>query len=192
MVEAAGMTVERSAARDAAVEAMLPLVPYHGWCLATLRKAGVADGDLLFPGGTGDLIEVWLDLADRRMAEAPLPEGLGLTGRVRELVARRLSQAGPHKAAVRRALAWMALPGHAAVSARSAARTVEAIWHAAGDRSADISWYSKRAILAGVYGSVLLYWVGHPDDAAALAFLDRQLARVGAIGRSRFMCRRAA
>jgi ubiquinone biosynthesis protein COQ9 len=86
----------------------------------------------------------------------------------------------------------MALPGHAAVSARSAARTVEAIWHAAGDRSADISWYSKRAILAGVYGSVLLYWVGHPDDAAALAFLDRQLARVGAIGRSRFMCRRAA
>jgi ubiquinone biosynthesis protein COQ9 len=85
----------------------------------------------------------------------------------------------------------MALPGHRAVAARTAMRTVDAIWHAAGDTSADMAWYSKRAILAGVYGAVLLYWVGQTDadDAPTLAFLDRQLARVGTLGRLR---RRAA
>ena len=38
------------------------------------------------------------------------------------------------------------------------ARTVDAIWHAAGDRSADFSWYTKRAILAAVYTATVLYW----------------------------------
>ncbi len=44
------------------------------------------------------------------------------------------------------------------------ARTVDAIWHAAGDRSADWSWYSKRAILAGVYGATLLFWLRDDSD----------------------------
>ena len=73
---------------------------------------------------------------------------------------------------------------------RCAARTVDAIWHAAGDSSADFSWYTKRAILAGVYGATLLFWLGRhdEDDAAALAFLDRRLAGVAAIGRARRRC----
>jgi ubiquinone biosynthesis protein COQ9 len=64
------------------------------------------------------------------------------------------------------------------------ARTVDAIWHAAGDRSTDFSWYSKRAILAAVWGATLLYWLRDisEDDAATLAFLDRRLAGVGRIG----------
>ena len=63
-------------------------------------------------------------------------------------------------------------------------RSVDAIWHAAGDRSADFSWYTKRAILAAVWTSTLLYWLRDTseDDAATLAFLDRRLAGVGRIG----------
>jgi ubiquinone biosynthesis protein COQ9 len=67
------------------------------------------------------------------------------------------------------------------------ARTVDAIWHAAGDRSADFSWYTKRAILAGVYGATVLYWLrgSGEDDAATLGFLDRRLAGVARIGAAR-------
>jgi ubiquinone biosynthesis protein COQ9 len=70
------------------------------------------------------------------------------------------------------------------------ARTTDAIWHAAGDRSADFSWYTKRAILAGVYGATLLRWLndGSEDDADTLAFLDRRLAGVARIGRLRARC----
>lgn len=34
---------------------------------------------------------------------------------------------------------------------------MDEIWHAAGDRSSDVDWYTKRAILAGVYSTTELY-----------------------------------
>ena len=74
-------------------------------------------------------------------------EGLRLPARVRRVIAIRLEQNRPYKEAVRRGLAVLALPGNAGVAARCTARTVDSIWFAAGDRSADFSWYTKRAIL---------------------------------------------
>jgi ubiquinone biosynthesis protein COQ9 len=64
------------------------------------------------------------------------------------------------------------------------ARSVDAIWYAAGDTSADFSWYTKRCILTGVYTATLLFWLrdSSEEDAATLAFLDRRLAGVGRIG----------
>ena len=58
---------------------------------------------------------------------------------------------------------------------------------AAGDRSADFSWYTKRAILTAIYSTTVLFWLrdGSEGDAATLAFLDRRLAGVGRIGRIR-------
>ncbi len=180
---------ERSAERDAAIEAMLPLVPEHGWSMATLRRALAEPDDaaLLFPGGTPDLIETFCDRADRQMEAAADLEAQGLGGRVRALIALRLAQQHDQREAIRRALAILALPLHARLAARITARTVDSIWHAAGDRSADFSWYTKRAILAGVYGATLLFWLRDhgEDDAATLAFLDRRLQAVGRIGKAR-------
>jgi len=182
---------ERSAERDAAIEAMLPHVPFDGWTLGAVRRglasigAEPLDAALLFPGGVTDMIEAFCDWADRRMEEgaAALDPGLRLHERVRAVIALRLEQNRPFKEAVRRALAALAMPGHARKAAGCTARTVDSIWHAAGDRSADFSWYTKRAILAGVYGATLLYWLrdSSDDDAATLAFLDRRLAGVGRI-----------
>jgi ubiquinone biosynthesis protein COQ9 len=61
------------------------------------------------------------------------------------------------------------------------------MWHAAGDRSADFSWYTRRATLAGVYGAVLAYWVrdDDPEVEDALDFLDRRLADVARLGKLR-------
>ena len=42
---------ERSPARDAAITAMLPLVPRLGWTRAALRESGSDAADILFPGG---------------------------------------------------------------------------------------------------------------------------------------------
>jgi ubiquinone biosynthesis protein COQ9 len=104
--------------------------------------------------------------------------------RVRAVIALRLAQNRPYKEAIRRALAVLALPGNARVAAACTARTVDATWHAAGDRSADFSWYTKRAILTGVYVATVLYWLRDTSDgdSATLGFLDRRLAGVGRIG----------
>lgn len=181
---------ERGPERDAAIEAMLPFVPEEGWTVAALRRAAGPDADLLFPGGAVDMVEAHSDLADRRMEAAAAAggmDGLRLPARVRRVIAVRLEQNRPHKEAVRRGLAVLALPGNAGVAARCTARTVDSIWFAAGDKSADFSWYTKRAILAGVYGTTLLYWLRDtgPADEATLAFLDRRLADVGRIGKLR-------
>ena len=187
---------ERSDERDAAIDALLPNVAFDGWTSRALRRALVAIGEepedaaLLFPGGCADMIEAYCDLADRRMeagAAAIDMTEMRLPARVRAVIALRLARNRPHKEAVRRALSVLALPANARKGVACTARTVDAIWHAAGDRSADFSWYTKRAILTGVYVATLLFWLrdSSEDDADTLAFLDRRLAGVGRIGRMR-------
>lgn len=183
---------ERSPERDAAIAAMLPNVPFDGWTRRSLRRGladigmSPADADMLFPGGAPDMIEAFCDWADRRMIEgaAGLDPEMRLHQRVRAVIALRLEQNRPFREAIRRALALLALPGNARLAVICTAGTVDAIWHAAGDRSADFSWYTKRAILTAVYSATLLYWLRDTseDGAATLDFLDRRLAGVGRIG----------
>ena len=185
---------ERLPERDAAIEAMLPHVPFDGWTMRALRMgladAGmpVDDAELLFPGGSADMVDTFCDLADRWMEQdaATLAE-TRLTARVRGVIALRFERNRPHREAIRRALAVLALPMNARVAAACSARTVDSIWYAAGDESADFSWYTKRAILTGVYGATLLYWLrdGSEDGSDTLAFLDRRLAGVGRVGKLR-------
>ena len=187
---------ERLPERDAAITAMLPNVPFDGWTPKALRLGLTAigapedDAELLFPGGAVDLVTCFCDLADRQMEQAAAAmdmTDMRVPKRVRAIIALRLEQMHPHKEAIRRALAVLALRGKIGVATACTARTVDAIWHAAGDTSADFSWYSKRAILASVYTSTLLFWLRDTSeqDAETLEFLDRRLAGVGRIGKLR-------
>jgi ubiquinone biosynthesis protein COQ9 len=181
-------TYDRDAARFDAIAAALPFVPAHGWTRTALRLGSGETADLLFPGGPAELVETYIEFADRRMADAatPLLDNQRLPQRVRTLIATRLEQAEGEKPAIRRALALLSLPANAAAGARSLARTVDAIWQAAGDNPADFSWYTKRAILGAVYSSTLLFWLNDRNDHdATLAFLDRRLAGVARITKLR-------
>src|SRR3546814_369976 len=150
----------------------------------------------LFPGGPQELIRAFSAAGDRRMLEAL--EGLDLGAmKVREKIAAgvrcRLEAVAAHREAVRSGLAFFALPQNAAAGLASLYRTVDAIWYAAGDRATDYNFYTKRALLAGVYPSTLLYWLNDRAEgfAAPWAFLDRRIGEVlkvagqlGKIGRA--------
>ena len=132
------------------------------------------------------MIEAFCDLSDRRMEEQAAREdmtALRTPVRVRRAIAIRLEQNRGNKEAVRRALAVLAMPANAPIAAACTARTVDSIWHAAGDQAADFSWYTKRLILTGVYTTTVLYWLrdASENDEATLAFLDRRLKDVGRI-----------
>ena len=132
------------------------------------------------------MIEAFCDLSDRRMEEQAAREdmtALRTPVRVRRVIAIRLEQNRGNKEAIRRALAVLAMPANARIAAACTARTVDSIWHAAGDRAADFSWYTKRLILTGVYTTTMLYWLrdASENDEATLAFLDRRLNDVGRI-----------
>jgi ubiquinone biosynthesis protein COQ9 len=182
------------AGRDAAIRAILPLVPVSGWSARTiaagLRAAGLpeAEASFLFPRGAVSAIDAWIDLTDREMAAAAGDlSALRIPARIRALVAARLDLVAPHKEAARRALALLALPWNAAAGLRGAARTASAIWDAAGDTSADISWYTRRASLSAIYGATLAFWLrdDSPETGPALAFLDRRLAGLARLQRCR-------
>ena len=180
---------ERSPERDAALDALVGTVPFPGWTVRALQTAAGPDADLLFPAGPIDMVEAWVDLVDRRMP--PAPAELSVSKRVRHVIAQRLADSLLHKEAIRRGLALLALD--TAATGRVTARTTDSLWHAAGDRSADFSWYTKRAILAGVYASTLLFWLRDDSERAeaTLAFLDRRLAGVGRLGKLARRFRRA-
>jgi ubiquinone biosynthesis protein COQ9 len=59
------------------------------------------------------------------------------------------------------------------------------MWYAAGDSSADFSWYTRRASLGAIYAATLAYWLrdDDPDTTDAMAFLDRRLADLARLQR---------
>ena len=177
--------IERSAARDEALLAMIPLVGELGWSVRAIRAAAGPDADLLFPGGGAEMVEAHADLGDRRMEQAAASiDESSMRRRIRALILLRLEQAADERDAIRRGLSVLSLPGNRLAGLRSVARTVDSIWHAAGDTAVDMSWYSKRALLSGVYASTLLFWLNQGEGADTEAFLDRRLAEVARIGRA--------
>jgi ubiquinone biosynthesis protein COQ9 len=173
-------------------DAALPHVPFDGWSRAALHAGAVAaglaasDADRAFPGGGRSFLAFHLDLADRRMLEALAGHdlaGMKVRERIGLAIRVRLEQAAGHKEAVRRGVSAMAMPGGGGLGARSLYRTVDAIWRACGDTATDFNFYTKRALLAGVYGSTLLYWLadGSEGHADTWAFLDRRIADVMAV-----------
>ena len=88
----------------------------------------------------------------------------------------RLERWTSQREAVRRALAFSAHPLFAGRALRGWYRTIDAIWRAAGDRSVDFNFYTKRGLLAAVYGATVLYWLDDRSEGnkATLDFLDRR------------------
>lgn len=176
--------------------AALPHVPFDGWTRLAI-EAGAADLGLdaveakrLYPGGPADLFRALSDWADGRMAEAvgALPlDDMRLNERVQAAVIARLDALAPYREAVRRGLGFAAMPQHAGLGLSCFGRTVDRIWRLAGDRSADFSYYTKRALLAGVLGSTTLVWLDDNSEDGHLTrdFLARRIADVLRIQRTR-------
>lgn len=184
VIEPAEMNLDELAA------ALAPLLPAHaafdGWSEQALAMAAGQLGvpadraRLAFPGGQAGMIDAWFDAIDRAMAGAFPPERIAamkVRERIRELILFRLTQVRPHREALRRALAILALPKNAPRGTRLAWRSADRIWRLAGDTATDFNHYSKRAILTGVYSSTTLVFL---DDASAdlaetRAFLGRRI-----------------
>ncbi|MFC7703130.1 COQ9 family protein [Plastorhodobacter daqingensis] len=174
--------------RERLLDAALVHVPFDGWSEATLRAAAVDAGvepglvRALFPRGAPDLALAYHERGDLAMLARLRSEDLSaLRFRDRVAAAVRLRiEVIEDREAVRRGATLFALPQHSADGARALWRTADRIWTALGDTSDDLNWYSKRAILSGVYGSAVLFWLG--DDSvghqATWEFIDRRIEDV--------------
>ena len=164
-------------------------VPFDGWSERAL-KAGAADigvaaetAHILFPNGGVELIKLHSELADKEMERRLSEAGLGETrvrNRVSHALKTRLEIASDERELVRQALVLLALPRNAGLGARILYCTVDAIWRAAGDESSDWNFYTKRALLSGVYTTAVLYWLqdASPEFEDTKAFVDRRILDV--------------
>ncbi|HEY7688245.1 MAG TPA: COQ9 family protein [Dongiaceae bacterium] len=180
---------EGEALRDKLLTATLAHVPFDGWTQTAFDRAiedTGADRALAlnaFPRGVGEIIEYFHRLTDRRMvAELEKRDLAGYKLRQKIALALRLRfeiNAG-HREAIRQGLAFLALPTNAHIGLISLYRTVDAIWYAVGDRSADFNYYSKRALLAGVYTASVFYWLSDKSERSeeTWAFINRRIEDV--------------
>lgn len=172
--------------RQRLLEAALTHAAFDGWSSLLLRRAAAdievseAEAENAFPQGARDLLEYFSNETDRAMLDALEQtdlESLKVRERVSLAVQTRLDLLLPHREAVRRGLSFLAMPQNAGLGTRLLWRTADAIWWAAGDSATDHNYYSKRALLVGVYSSTLLVWLDDQSGAQSdsKAFLERRI-----------------
>lgn len=169
---------------------LAPLVAAHagfdGWTTKAVdmaaEQAGV-DKDvaaLAFKDGPVSMISAWFASVDAAMLARFTPEALAamkIRARITALVEARLALLAPHREALRRAQAILAMPRHVSKAAQLGWHAADVMWRAAGDTAVDYNHYTKRATLGTVYAATLLTFVNDEseDFAETRAFLGRRI-----------------
>src|SRR5690606_23043567 len=125
-------------------------------------------------------IDAWIEGIDRRMQQTFADGDLGamkVRERIRALLGFRLDSLAGLEEALRRALAIEAMPQNWPRALRIGWRSADGLWRLAGDTATDYNHYTKRALLAGIYGSALALLVDDRSDGKAdtRAFVDRRI-----------------
>ena len=68
---------------------------------------------------------------------------------------------------------------HPILAQQNSWQVVNVIWQSAGDKSTDFNYYSKRALLFGVYKATILFYIGSKGDLEETsAFIQAQLDNI--------------
>lgn len=174
---------------DQLVNCTLKHVPFEGWTLKALAQgaqdAGIEAQEalVLFNHDIDSLISHYSAMLDRHMTDAagqPLLEGMKVRERIAVGIMARFGLLAPHREAAYRALVYLSRPTKLALASQLVYRTVNTMWYNAGDTATDFNFYTKRALLAGVYSSALVYWLNDNslEFSDTKAFVDRRIAEV--------------
>ncbi len=175
------------AARNKILDAALALAADDGWTQKVLDRA-ITDSKIdaplaqrATPNGPVSLIDAFHGRADAAMEKSQAETELSPTkirDRIALAVRLRLLAMEPHRDAARRAMVVQFLPANLGRSLAGLYRTADAIWYAIGDTSSDFSFYTKRALVGGVYASTAVVWLSDSSDEFedTWAFLDRRIA----------------
>lgn len=171
------------------IAATLPHIPFDGWTMRALmqgaKDAGYSKTDVIrvFPSGSMQAVDYFSAISDDTMKEALSQyhlETMKIRERIALAVRLRIELHTSHKEAMKRAVSLYMLPFNIPHAMHSLYRTVDSIWLAIGDKSTDFNFYSKRAMLAGVYMASMQFWLkdtsaGHQ---ASWDYLNRRIEDV--------------
>ncbi|RJY09885.1 COQ9 family protein [Aurantiacibacter aquimixticola] len=162
---------------------------FDGWTMAALDSAAESAGvdpdvaRLAFKDGPMQMVDAWITSVDQSM-EIEFADGrldtMPIRERIRSLVWFRLEAIEGLEESLSRAMAVQAMPQNVAAAFRQGWSSADKMWRLAGDTATDYNHYTKRAILASIYGATLAVWKSDDsqDKAETAAFLDRRIEGV--------------
>ncbi|KAI9301755.1 COQ9-domain-containing protein [Cunninghamella echinulata] len=187
--------------RQAILKATLEHVPTYGWSMESMHQGAKQLGypaviHGVFPGGPIGLIDAYLQDCQRQfnglMKKNNNDEAqqqywhpqANMTEKIRALTILRLNMLKPYAHRWPEAVAILASPTNVPIGFHHLSTIVDDIWYYAGDRSADMSWYTKRASLATIYSATELYMSQDisPEYVETYKFLDRRLNDAECLG----------
>lgn len=166
------------------------ITPFPGWELNILypyveNRISRLDFDLLFPYGAESLISEYNDhLHDLLSHEinTNLPQELGITNKIRWMISKHFEHILNFPEAERAAISNLHYPSIALQSPTYVARLCDLIWKAAGDKSTNMNYYTKRGSLSVVYVATLLYWyTSNASIEDIMGFFDNRLENLKTI-----------
>ncbi|NWU56592.1 COQ9 protein, partial [Dromas ardeola] len=173
--------------------AALEFVPEHGWTAEaiaegakTLGLSAAAAG--MFHNDGSELILHFVSQCNTKLSELLEQEQklvqLGEAKKkptdqfLRDAVQARLRMLIPYIEKWPQALSILLLPHNIPSSLNLLTSMIDDIWHYAGDKSTDFNWYTRRAVLTGIYNTTELVMMqdSSPDFEDTWRFLENRVA----------------
>ncbi|NWI15354.1 COQ9 protein, partial [Crypturellus soui] len=173
--------------------AALEFVPEHGWSAEaiaegakTLGLSAAAAG--MFHNDGSELVLHFVSHCNTKLSEQLEQEQklvqLGETEKkttdqfLRDALEARLRMLIPYIEKWPQAISILLLPHNIPSSLSLLTSMIDDIWHYAGDRSTDFNWYTRRAVLTGIYNTTELVMIQDtsPDFEDTWRFLENRVA----------------
>ncbi|NP_001088784.1 ubiquinone biosynthesis protein COQ9-B, mitochondrial [Xenopus laevis] len=181
--------------------AALQFVPDFGWSAdaiaegaKSLDMSAAAGG--MFEDGGSELVLHFVTQCNLQLTELLEKEHklvqLGTSEKkptaqfLRDAVKARLRMHIPYIEQWPQALGMLLLPRNIPSSLKLLSAMVDDMWHYAGDQSTDVSWYTSRAVLTGIYNSTELVMLqdSSPDFEDTWKFLENRISEAMTMGNS--------
>lgn len=171
------------------IKIVVQSVVFDGWSNELIRKACLELGidyqisKTLFPRGVIDIAIANHKDGDNKMIKILMDEDFDnfkVRQKITFAIKSRIQILQNDKEFVKKTMSFFSLPQNFLDGNQLIWGTSDAIWDFIGDESSDYNYYTKRLILSGVYGSVVLFWLGDDskNDSSTWEFLDRRIQNV--------------
>nr|XP_040134857.1 ubiquinone biosynthesis protein COQ9, mitochondrial isoform X1 [Ictidomys tridecemlineatus] len=178
--------------QDRILTAALEFVPAHGWTAEAIAEGAQSLGlssaaASMFGNDGSELILHFVTQCNARLAHILEEEQklvqLGQAEKrktdqfLRDAVETRLRMLIPYIEHWPRALSILLLPHNIPPSLSLLTSMVDDMWHYAGDQSTDFNWYTRRAVLVGIYNTTELVMMqdSSPDFEDTWRFLENRI-----------------
>ncbi|XP_061449760.1 ubiquinone biosynthesis protein COQ9, mitochondrial isoform X2 [Rhineura floridana] len=173
--------------------AALEFVPTHGWTTDAIAEGAKSLGLSvaaagLFHNDGSELILHFVSQCNSKLSELLEEQHklvqLGQAEKkktdqfLKDALEARLRMLVPYIEKWPQAISVLLLPHNIPASLNLLTSMVDDMWHYAGDQSTDINWYTRRAVLAGIYNTTELVMIqdSSPDFEDTWSFLQNRIA----------------